>query len=158
LNNLVLLAAVISLTLCSSCSTDDTINSQPIIDQQERIDILSKEITVFSVVLDAEYNLYRTGGFSSFKAPALGPTDVDYKFVVKVQPLDVNKWISKDLKAIPISQSGDSWMHNLVSKRKNNWVTTSNPEFYTTKQYVGPNFLKVVYRKEGIIYSYIELN
>lgn len=131
------------------------INSSEITDKQERIENLSEEIAVFSEILDAEYNLFKSSGFgftSDFILSQLGPTDTDYKFAVKVKPSDVTKW-KKGLIGMKGDINNEHWIQELTQDRKQNWFTSSTPVFYTRPNEI--NLTIVIYEKEGIIFKSI---
>ena len=131
------------------------INSTEIAYKQERIENLSEEITVFSEILDAEYDLFNSSGFGMNSDTGLGPTDTDYKFVLKVKPTDVSKW-KKGLIETKGDIKNERWIQELTQVRKQNWITQSEPIFYTRPNEF--NLTIVIYEKEGLIFKHIIQN
>jgi hypothetical protein len=129
------------------------VNSFGITDKQERIENLSEEIAVFSEILDAEYNLFKSSGFGyTSDLVELGPIDTEYKFAVKVKPPDVVKW-KKGLVETKGDINNEYWIKELTHAHRKNWVTSTTPLFYTR-----PNAITltiVTYEKEGIIFKSI---
>jgi hypothetical protein len=128
------------------------INSSEIANKQQRIENLSKEIAVFSEILDAEYNLFNSSGFGMNSDTGLGPTDTDYKFAIKVKPGDVQKW-KKRLIGTKGDINNEHWIQELIQARKQNWLTSATPVFYTQANEI--NATIVIYEKEGIIFKSI---
>lgn len=150
---------VIGLLIIRACLPKKMeINSFEISDKKERIENLSEEIAVFSEILDAEYNLFKSSGFgftSDFILSGLGPTDITYKFAVKVKPSDVVKW-KKGLIETKGDIKNERWIQELTQVRKQNWPTSSTPVFYTRPNEI--NLTIVIYEKEGLIFKQIIQN
>lgn len=134
------------------------INSFEIADKQERTEKLSEEIAIFSEIIDAEYNLFKSSGFgfsSDFMLSQLGPTDTDYKFAIKVKPTDVVKW-KKGLIETEGDIKNEVWIQELTQTRKQNWLTSGTPVFYTRSKAI--NLTIVIYENEGVIFKHIIQN
>ncbi|WP_299189760.1 hypothetical protein [uncultured Aquimarina sp.] len=115
----------------------------------ERVEILKNEIKYFSDFEDAEFELFNVNGFSDSRIALPGASSWDYKFVIKINPSDVNKW-TDGMEKILSNKDDKVWMNDIIEKRKIEWKTTSSPELYNRQ---GTNVLMTVYRSEGIIYK-----
>ena len=73
----------------------------------------------------------------------------DYKFVVKVNQADIDKWTAEMLK-VELENYDISWTTTIIEKRKTEWIINSIPEFYTRKN---SDVTLLVYRAEGIIFK-----
>ena len=149
----IILAGLLITPICLPKKME--INSSEIPNKQERIENLSEEIVVFSKILDAEYDLFKSSGFgftSDFILSQLGPTDTEYKFAVKVNPSDIKKW-KKGLTETKGDINNERWIQELTQARKKNWLTSTKPIFYTRTNEI--NLTIVIYEKEGIIFKSI---
>ncbi|WP_108802414.1 hypothetical protein [Aquimarina sp. Aq107] len=115
----------------------------------ERVEILKNEIKYFSDFEDAEFELFNVNGFLDSRIALPGASSWDYKFVIKINPSDVNKW-TDGMEKILSNKDDKVWMNDIIEKRKIEWKTTSSPELYNRQ---GTNVLMIVYRSEGIIYK-----
>ena len=120
----------------------------------ERIHTLKNNIKSQSEFNNAEFELYNVNGFSSSRTMIPGASSADYKFVIKVKPYLINKWIDGMIKT-KSKQENLAWTKDIIAKRKNHWLTNSTPEFYTREK---DNVLMIVYRTEGIIYKRVIIN
>jgi hypothetical protein len=136
------------LILCLSCANNDPLNSSDITDKEDRIEELSEQITPFSDIEDAEFNLFKTGGFEH-RGSDLGPTDIFYQFAVKVKPQDAIKWTKGLTETTADINKEEPWITHITKARNANWKTTSKPKFYTLKD---ADLLLIMYEKEGIIF------
>ncbi|WP_405207819.1 hypothetical protein [Aquimarina sp. LLG6339-5] len=115
----------------------------------ERVEILKKEINCFSDFENAEFELFNVNGFSDRRTVLPGASSWDYKFVIKINASDVNKW-TDGMEKVLSNKDDKVWMNNIIEKRKIEWKATSIPELYNRQ---GANVLMIVYRSEGIIYK-----
>lgn len=65
----------------------------PLLRMQRRVELLSAEKRKYSSIEDAEYDLFNVNGFSNQKMILPGASSWDYKFVIKVDPSDIHKWL-----------------------------------------------------------------
>jgi hypothetical protein len=111
-------------------------------------------VRLFSGATDAEYRLFNSGGFNDMSFN-LGPTDVNYDFIVKVNPEDIPKW-KVNLTEVKDSLEVMGRITALTEKRHQNWPTVSKPKFYIDKRYFG--FISVIYDQEGYVFKSINQN
>ena len=135
------------------CSeNNNTINSKEL-SKEERIKTLSENINIHSEILDAEYNLFKTGGFNNRNSSeSLGPTDYYYQYVVKVKPDDVVLW-TKSHNQTDCDENNKDWTEKLIRHRKENWTTNSKPVCFSSDSRI-----VIAYIPEGIIYYQIVIN
>lgn len=150
-----ILLLLFTAALGTSCNPDSNTISSKDLSREERIATLKANINSYSDIIDAEYDLFKTGGFNNHGTVALGPTDYDYRYAVKVKPEDVKKWI-EGLSVIEGDANNEKWMGKLLYHNSKDWKTNSKPILYGRKDLEGT--LSVVYMPEGIIYRHIELN
>ncbi|WP_133259784.1 hypothetical protein [Pseudochryseolinea flava] len=140
----------------SSCSGVTRLDSDDFTDVDSRIDILEKEVRVFSEIHDAEFELFNVNGFQSqrqgFTIP--GASSGDYKFVVKVDTADIKKWTEGMVK-LDLNHDDDSWTKEIVSARAEHWKTTCEPSYYGRQ---GDDVELVLFRENGIIFKRIIIN
>ena len=145
---------LICFSLLVSCSDNKTLKSDTIKNSTARIAILKKHIKPYSEIKDAEFYLFNSDGFDGGPTLGLGPADINYDFVVKVNPLEINKW-----KQNLIETTGGfeyERLKSLTEKRAQNWITSSKPKFYKDKDI--ETSLVIIFEEEGIVYEQINLN
>ena len=140
---------LLSVSLIGCSESNNTINSKEL-SKEERIKTLSENINVHSEVLDAEYNLFKTGGFS--KSNRLAPTDYDYRYVVKVKPSEIALW-TEDCIETDCDYNDVKWTEELTKHRRENWKTTSKPVCFSSDAKI-----VIAYIPEGIIFNKIVIN
>jgi arsenate reductase-like glutaredoxin family protein len=152
MKNLIFKTLVI-IFLISSCSTENKtiLNSDEFKTKNERIENLKKEIISKSEFYDTEFELFNVNGFTKSRNYVPGVTSLDYKFVLKVNPKDVDKWTIGMIKT-NLNDSEINWTKKIVEKRINEWKTLSSPEFFSIEN---KKVLLILYRSEGIIYKRI---
>lgn len=137
------------LILFLSCSKQSTtMDSSSIIHKSERVSKLKNEINEPSEILDAEFQLFNVNGFSNSRTLVPGASSWDYKFVVKVDPSNIDKWIDDRF-----SFSNDfkiEWADSLIQLRSDNWKTNSEPDTYMS---IDSLVFLIVYRNEGVIFK-----
>lgn len=138
----------------TSCEHDSERDSDDYSTAKERVEALSKEIKVFSEIIDCEFELFNVNGFSDSRVGLPGASFSAYEFVVKIKPEDVTKWIDDDLIKLDSVSYNTPPMTKITKKRSQNWEVTSEPTIYTRKTF-GMNEVKIVIYEEGIIYKYI---
>ena len=142
------LLAILLLGACQSSKDSHKLNSKDYNDREERVNVLKQEIIWSSNFSDAEFDLFNVNGFSNGREFVPGASSWNYKFVVKVLPQDVYKWI-KDCKKV--KENGQlQWTKELIKLRKQNWTTTSSPKFYESET-AG----YIVYKTDGIIFKIV---
>ncbi|MCB9197411.1 MAG: hypothetical protein H6600_03060 [Flavobacteriales bacterium] len=146
---LILGLLIIGLSSCSDTADSNNLDSDNYDKKNERIEVLKKEIKAFSEIENAEFELFNVNGFSNSRTTVPGASSWDYKFAIKVNPSDIDKWTAGLIK-IELDGNDKEWMDKIIEKRKNDWKTRTEPEFYTRK---GDNVTVAVYRTEGIIFK-----
>ena len=94
MNKFSLIFSVIFLSICFSCSHQRILESASISNKEERIEILSKEVKMFSKIKNAEFHLFNVNGFSNSSVFLPGASSSKYLFVVEVNSDDINYWIN----------------------------------------------------------------
>jgi hypothetical protein len=117
--------------------------------KKERIETLKNEIKSNSDFDNTEFELFNVNGFTNTRTLVPGASSWDYKFVIRVKVSDINKWTEGWIR-IKSTDNDLSWTNEIIKKRANEWITISQPEFYTRK---GNDVLMIVFRNEGIIYK-----
>lgn len=144
------LVAPILLSICLyGCSNNNRLTSENMNNKKKRIQTLRNEIEVLSELENVEFDLYNVNGFSNSRATIPGASSYDYKICLKVNPDDVEEWLTGMFKFTP-TEYDDGWMTDITLTRKKDWKITSEPEFYTRK---GDNVILILYRKDGIIFK-----
>ncbi len=119
--------------------------------KEERVAVLKNEIKVYSSFEDAEFELYNVNGFSNSRASLPGASSWDYKFALKIDPSDIEKWTTGMVKT-GVNDYDDRWMKELVRKRADNWQTETQPEFYTRNK---DDVIMIVFRPEGVLFKHV---
>ena len=155
MKRLTLLIGLVLLILssCSETTNSNKLDSEDYNTKEERVKVLKKEIESFSELKDADFELYNANGFSDNRKTSSGVSSWEYKFVIKVNPADVDKWT--DGMDFIGNVYFDSWMIKLIQKRQNIWKTFSEPEFYSRHSLTADVDIIVIYREEGIIFKII---
>jgi hypothetical protein len=120
-------------------------------DKHERIEILKAEVKYFSPVLDAEFELFNVNGFNKQRNTSVpGATSRDYKFVVKVDTVDIKKWTNG---FVPDTLKRDEdWTRKIIPDKEQEWMFETTRETFIRP---GENVTMIIYRKEGIIFKRI---
>ena len=140
---------IIALSSCSDTVDSNNLDSDKKKKKDERVEVLKKEIKSFSEIENAEFELFNVNGFSNRRTTVPGASSWDYKFAIKVNPSDIDKWTIGLMKN-ELDGSNKEWMNKIIEMKKNDWKTKTEPEFYTRK---GDNVTVAVYRTEGIIFK-----
>lgn len=146
---IIILILILGLYSCFDTKNSSHLDSDNFDSKDERIEILKKEIKSFSDFENAEFELFNVNGFSNSRAAVPGASSWDYKFGIKVKPLNLDKWTEGMIKVGP-KDYNIGWTGEITEKRKNEWKPNSKPEFYTRK---GKNVMLVMYRTEGVIFK-----
>jgi hypothetical protein len=137
--------------VCFACSeTEDSgthLISKKTEDRNKRIDIFHGEIKSPEII-DVEYDFFNVNGFSNSRTLVPGASDVDYKYVVKVDTAYISWWTEGKVRDEANDSFNCTWCDELIEVRKKNWLFTSRPEHY---HQVG-DVSVTVYRPEGIIF------
>ena len=141
------------LTICVACSNKTELKSYAINEKAERIRILANEVKMFSEIEDAEFDLYNVNGFSGEIANLPGTSSIYYRFVIKVNPSDVEKW-KQGFVETPRQKEVEKWNFDLIKVRAIQWKTTSEPKFYSRKDEIGVKL--VIFANDGIIFKKID--
>ena len=149
--NLLLGLIILGLNSCSDTSNLNKLDSDDYNTKEERIEVLKKEIKSFSEFENAEFELFNVNGFSISRTTVPGASSWDYKFAIKVNPSNVDKW-TDGLITTELDAYDDKWAKKIIQERENDWTTESEPEFYHRKE---DSVLMIVYKSEGIIFKHI---
>lgn len=146
----------LSILIClsiQSCNSGDhnstTLTSKDITDRSERINILKREVKVFSELKDAEFYLVNANGFSNQRISVPGASSLNYQFVIKIDTNDISKW-TEGMTEISSYSTNNDWIDKLLVSRKENWNVHSIPKVFTR---IGDSVIMFVYNDEGIIYK-----
>jgi len=146
----------LSILIClgiQSCNSNDsnstTLTSKNVADKSERINILKKEVKIFSELNDAEFYLVNANGFSKQRISVPGASSLNYQFVIKIDTNDISKWTERMTETSSYSID-NYWMDKLLISRKENWNIHSTPKVFTR---IGDSVMMFVYKDEGIIYK-----
>ncbi len=144
---------ILTILFFVSCneSNSSKLDSDDYEDQAERIERLKIEIISFSDIKDAEFELFNVNGFHGQRTSLSGPgaSSWDYKFVVKIDTVDISKWTA-GMKEVKLKDYDDNWTKEITESRKENWQTISTPLYFERN---GENVMSIVYKNEGIIYK-----
>jgi len=122
--------------------------------KEKRIKILKTEIKWPSDFYDAEFELFNINGFSSGFLNQPGPSSVDYKFAIKVNKSDLDKWI-KGMVKLEDQDYDASWIDKIIEKRKESWVCESSFEVFVQRN---TNVTVLICRNEGFVFKRIITN
>lgn len=139
------------LLACLKITNSNTLNSNDFETTAERVSIVKKEIKSFNEFQDAEFLLFNVNGFSDSRILVPGASSWNYKFVLKLEPSDVDKWVKGAIKIDSLNYNKE-WHTFISPDRRDAWETSSIPEFYTRK---GENVSIVLHRPEGIIVKHV---
>ena len=144
----------LSILIClgiQSCNSNNstTLTSRYIADRSERINILKREVKVFSELKDAEFYLVNANGFSNQRISVPGASSLNYQFVIKIDTNDISKW-TEGMTELSKGDTNNSWMDKLLLSRKENWNVHSIPKVFTR---IGDSVTMLIYKDEGIIYK-----
>ncbi|MCI5058722.1 MAG: hypothetical protein MRY83_21600 [Flavobacteriales bacterium] len=133
------------------CKNETLRDSVDYSDLDQRNWTLSQEIKMFSGIQNSDFELFNVNGFKNSRdlSGVPGSSSFDYRFVVKVNPDEIDLW-TKSMQKIETLQCKDEWINVLIKKQKNQWILNSTPEYYFRK---GDGVCMAVYRKEGIIFK-----
>jgi hypothetical protein len=145
----ILVFAFPGLSGCWNSSDPNQLDSNDYDTIEKRVKILKKEIKSFSNFKNAEFELFNVNGFSNSRTLVPGTSSIDYKFAIKTNPADVDKWIN-GMTEIEPEDYDDLWIKKMIEKRENVWKTNTQPKFYTRK---GDNVMMIVYKSDGIIFK-----
>lgn len=142
---------IITIAFLTSCNHANTskLDSDDFKNKVERIEKLKLEIKPFSDFLDAEFELFNVNGFYNQRTSVPGASSLDYKFVVKIDTVNISKWTT-GMKEIELTSYDDGWTKEIIKSRKQNWRTISKPLYFKRN---GENVTMLVFKNEGIIYK-----
>lgn len=151
--NLIYLLILIGLISCSKTDSN-RLDSDNYDRKEARVQVLKNEIKTFSEIENAEFELFNVNGFSKGRSTIPGASSWDYKFVIKVNSADIDKWTT-GFSTMQFSNIDKGWMSKIIEKKPNDWKTNSKPEAYMRK---GQNVTMLIYRSEGIIFKRVLRN
>jgi hypothetical protein len=158
MDNFIKLIIILALTI-SSCSETTTLDSDDISTSEERVEILDQQIPDVSRIKDAEFELFSVNGFgtsSGFSVP--GGSSLDYRFVIKIDTADIGKWKDGMTKFTP-EHYDVTWTQEIVKERKENWLTSSLPTYYTRQGLpAGWSTTVIEFYSEGIVFKRVITN
>lgn len=135
---LILFSLLIILTNCYNNS--NRILSKNIDDTDKKIETLKKYFKVRSPILDTEYDIYDVN-INNRSIP--GPTDRDYKIILKVDTYYLDAWTENEVvTSFPFKFD---WANDLIAN-KDAFDLTGPAMMYS-----GQNKTMMVYNKTGII-------
>lgn len=144
---------IIIIGLFSGCTSSDSnstkLDSDDYESKLERIEILKKEIKPFSDFQDAEFELFNVNGFHNQRTSVPGASSLDYKFVIKIDTVNIAKWTT-GMTEVELTDYDDSWTKEITKGRMQNWQTLSKPQYFKRN---GENVTMLVFKNEGIIYK-----
>lgn len=145
-----LLFTLIACGVFTACSKTNTkLDSDDYATVADRISVLKKEIKAPTEFSDAEFELFNVNGFQNQRTLAPGASSWDYKFAVRIKKADIPAWTS-GMKQTDLPNYDHSWTSEIVKRRKQNWNTKSDPEYFVREH---ANVTMLVYRNEGIIFK-----
>jgi hypothetical protein len=116
----------------------------------DRVTILSKEIKTFSAIKDAEFELFNVNGFSFEENRSVpGATSLDYKFVIRIDTNDIEKWTEGFFNTDSIKYDA-TWTEKMILNRKSIWKKQSKPLVFRRPN---ENVVLFVFKEEGIIFK-----
>jgi len=137
-------------TSCTSSNSNSTkLDSDDFDNIVDRIDKFEIEIKPPSDFQDAEFELFNVNGFHNQRTWVPGSSSWDYKFVVRIDTIDISKW-TIGMKEVEITHYDDSWTKEITKGRKQNWRTISKPQYFIRS---GEDVTMLVFKSEGIIYK-----
>ncbi|SHJ06338.1 hypothetical protein [Pseudozobellia thermophila] len=151
MNRLFFTVSVCCIMLCS-CSDEEIkkeLYSLNYGTKAERVATLKKEIEVHSDFENAEFLLYNSKGFTFHVNTFYLPEYRDYRYVIKLNPEDIDKWL-KGFEKVNPSESFEEWPDKLIRIRRDEWPLQSTPEYYAMENEM---VYMLVYRKEGVIFK-----
>ncbi len=112
---------------------------------------MQKQVSLFSEILDTEFELFNINGFSNQRASIPGSSSWDYKIAIIVKPKDIVKW-TENMKDTIFINYNTSWTSEIIRHRKIYWKINSLPKYYYRK---GEDVTMLVYEPEGVIFKRI---
>ncbi len=142
---------VITIGFLTSCidSNSSKLDSDDYDNKEERIKKLKMEIKSFSDFQDAEFELFNVNGFHNKRTSVPGSSSFDYKFVIKLDTVNIPKWTT-GMTEVKLTDYDDGWTEEMIKGRKENWQTLSKPQYFKRND---ENVMLLVYKNEGIIYK-----
>lgn len=122
--------------------------------KEKRIKILKAEIKWPSDFYDTEFELFNINGFTNGLLSQPGPSSVDYKFAIKVNKSDLDKWI-KGMTKLEDQDYDTSWINKIIEKRKENWVCKNQFEIFVRKN---TNVTVLICRDQELVFKRIITN
>jgi hypothetical protein len=142
---------IITIGFIASCSDSNTsrLDSDDYENKVERIEKLKMEIKPYSDFQDAEFELFNVNGFHNLRTSVPGASSLDYKFVIKIDSMNISKWTT-GMTEVELVDYDDSWTKEIIKGRKQNWRKLSKPQYFKRN---GENITMLVFKNEGIIYK-----
>jgi len=119
--------------------------------KEKRMKVLKAEIKLPSDFYDAEFELFNVNGFSSGFLNMPGPSAIDYKFAIKVNTADLDKWVKKMIR-LEDQNYDTSWIDKIIEKRKKNWICKSQFEVFVGKN---TNVTVLICRDQELVFQRI---
>jgi len=150
----VFLLILVQTYSCFNMNNSMSIDSDDYWTKEKRIKILKAEIKWPSDFYGAEFELFNINGFSGRRLSQPGPSSVDYKFAIKVNTSDLDKWIKGMTKLEDENYDAD-WIDKIIEKRKENWICKSQFEVFVRKN---TNITVLICRDQGLVLKRIITN
>ena len=152
----VLKTLVILHLLCSflnSCKHKDNTHLNSLhLNYRERMRLVSQNITLFSPIQDAEFELFNVNGFKGQRIALPGPSSWNYIIAIRIDTSYISKWTSDFVETDADSLDG-YFTEEIIQHRVKNWTRHSTPRYFKRKN--GDRVFMKVYQKEGIIFKRI---
>lgn len=147
---LVLILWSFILIACDSKESSRTkLDSDDFIDRAERVNNLEQQIKSSSTIIDSEFELFNVNGFGNQRMTIPGASSWDYKFAIKIDTNDIDKWLD-GFECVEKLDGNQIWMEEIIKNRKHNWIRKSKPEYFKRKN---ENVILILFRKEGVIFK-----
>lgn len=142
---------IIAIGFLTSCrdSNSSKLDSDDYENKLERIEKLKMEIKPFSDFQDTEFELFNVNGFHNQRTSFPGASSLDYKFVIKMDTVNISKWTT-GMTEVELTDYDDSWTKDIIKGRKQNWQTFSKPQYFKRN---GEDVTVLVFKNEGIIFK-----
>lgn len=137
---------IVFLGVAFSCDQRNTeLTSETFQTSEKRVQQLKQQIVAPTDFRDAQFRLFNVNGFSRSVAGVPGASSYDYKFILKIDPNDMNAW-TKGLKEA--SGRDMKWINELIQNEEKSWFPTNQGEQYYSDE---RNVLLVLFRKDSLL-------
>ncbi|MBI9100039.1 MAG: hypothetical protein JEY91_16275 [Spirochaetaceae bacterium] len=110
----IFIALILLLSFFMSCKNNNLIKSSDYSHKEKKIQTLKEYFNLKSEILDTEYEIYDVN-MNNRSIP--GPTDRDYKVILKIAPDDIMKWHEPgEISSFPLDYS---WATEVLTETGN---------------------------------------